>query len=142
MPGQIQVKVSLISLNSMGFRTSTLSNGNASLLNDLCEYASLSFTVVTSAAEFRAYKPHSSVYLGACKKLGFEPSECCLVAAHLGDLQAAREVVLRMIYVERPREEFWSADEAQIAKDDGWVDLWIEQGTAEEGLKEVVRKFR
>ena len=96
---------------------------------------------MTSAEEFGAYKPHPSVYLGACRKLGFEPEDCCLVAAHLGDLKAAMEFGLRTIYVERAGEESWSASEIRKARDEGWVDLWIEMGTGEEGLNEVARQF-
>ena len=133
----------LAALNALGVQTSTLSNGNRSLLTDLCTHASLPFTVITSAEEFRAYKPHPSVYLGACQKLGLRPDECGLVAAHLGDLQAAHGCGLRTVYVEREGEDMWSADKVSEARQGGWVDLWVglREGEREGGLMEVARSL-
>ena len=96
---------------------------------------------LTSAEEFEAYKPHPSVYLGACKKLGFEPNQCGLVAAHLKDLQAARACGLRTVYVERIGEEEWSVDRVREAREDGWVDLWIDFGAGDGGLREIAKKL-
>ena len=98
---------------------------------------------MTSAEEFGAYKPHSSVYLGACKKLGLEPGECALVAAHLGDLQAARMCGLRTVYVERSEEEPWSVDRVRGARGEGWVDMWIDidSEAGHSGLREVAKRF-
>ena len=107
-------------------KTCTLSDGNKSLLADLLMYGSLPFNEVLSAEDFGAYKPHPSVYQGAARRLGLEPSECALVAAHLGDCEGAKRAGLKVIYIERAKEERW--DDAQIldAKAAGWVDCWIE----------------
>lgn len=78
--------------------TSTLSNGNQSLLQDLNEFGGLGFRRIISTADFGAYKPHPSTYLGAAGALGFRPEEVAMVAAHLGDLAAARANGLRTIY--------------------------------------------
>lgn len=48
-----------------------------------------------------------------------------MVAAHLPDLKAAKENGLHTIYVERPGEEDWDAEQVERARQDGWVDLWI-----------------
>lgn len=121
------------------FVTSTLSNGNPSLLKDLNETGNLGFQVLQSAEDFKAYKPHSSVYLGACKRLGLEPGEVAMVAAHLGDLHFARGNGLRTIYVERKQEESFdpSSDEYKYAKT--WVDMWISED--DDGMREVARRF-
>ena len=131
----------LAALNELGLQTSTLSNGNRELLMDLCKHATLPFTVITSADEFGSYKPHPSVYLGACAKLGLQPGECALVAAHLSDLQAAKRCGLRTVYVQRKREEAWSKDKVSEAWTEGWVDLWVESGEGEGGLVEVARRL-
>jgi len=52
-----------------------------------------------------------------------------MVAAHLGDLKAAKSHGLQVIYVERPMEEDWSQEEVEMAKREGWVDLWVGQGS-------------
>ena len=105
--------------------TCTLSNGNISLLNDLKAHAKLEFTHVFSAEEFGSYKPNPAVYLGAVKKLGLAPKDCAMVAAHLGDLQAAKACGLQTVYVERPQEEGFDAERIEAARKDGSVDMWI-----------------
>ena len=60
-----------------------------------------------------------------------------MVAAHLNDLDAARSLGLRTIYVERSREEDWSRDEIEAAR--LWVDVWIPLGS--EGFLSVAEKL-
>ncbi|KAI0406502.1 haloacid dehalogenase [Xylaria palmicola] len=103
--------------------TATLSNGNRSLLADLDAHGSLGFQRIISAADFGAYKPHPRTYLGAVDALGRRPNEVAMVAAHLGDLRAARGNGLRTIYVEREGEEEWSPDDERWVEAREWVDL-------------------
>ncbi|KAK0515327.1 hypothetical protein JMJ35_002706 [Cladonia borealis] len=133
----------LTSLQTIGFTLSTLSNGNTSLLTDLASHASLPFHNIISAEQFRAYKPHPSVYNGACKQLGLDPGECAMVAAHLGDLEAAREVGMQTIYVEREGEEAWGVEKVREARRKGWVDMWVDRDEdfVGGGLLEVMRRF-
>jgi 2-haloacid dehalogenase len=119
------------------FVTSTLSNGNQSLLRDLDKYGLLGFQVLQSSEDFKAYKPHPSTYLGAAEKISLKPEEVALVAAHLTDLKAARDCGFRTVFVERPREEDWKSDQVEEAKT--WVDMWI--GESEDGFNEVARRF-
>ncbi|EME42108.1 hypothetical protein DOTSEDRAFT_73020 [Dothistroma septosporum NZE10] len=87
------------------FETCTLSNGNVSLLTDMCKHGGMPFSNIFSAEMFQSYKPNPKVYLGAGEKLGLKPNECMMVAAHLDDLKFAKQAGLRTLYVERPREE-------------------------------------
>ncbi|KAI1424124.1 haloacid dehalogenase [Xylaria sp. FL1777] len=119
--------------------TATLSNGNRSLLEDLNQYGSLGFKRIISSADFGAYKPHPYTYRGAVDALDCVPNEVAMVAAHLGDLQAARANGLRTIYVERYREETWLHDDTRWQDARDWVDLWISQG--EEGFVELARRL-
>ncbi|KAJ5369848.1 uncharacterized protein N7496_005940 [Penicillium cataractarum] len=121
------------------FITSTLSNGNVSLLQDLKEFGSLPFQHLISAENFGAYKPSPKVYLGAAKLLGLEPSQCVLVAAHLKDLQAAKGCGFQTVYVEREKEENWPVEQVAQARKDGFVDIWVELNDA--GFVEVARSF-
>lgn len=121
------------------FYTVTLSNGNLSLLNDLRVHAKMDFTHVFSAELFGSYKPSPKVYLGAVEKLGLKPDECAMVAAHLGDLKAAKSHGLQAIYVERPLEEDWSVQQIEAARGEGWVDLWIPDD--EHGFVTVAEKL-
>ncbi|KAL4761914.1 haloacid dehalogenase, type II [Aspergillus foveolatus] len=127
-----------LKLLSSKFRTSTLSNGNVSLLEDLVRHASLPFTDIVSAEHFGAYKPSPRVYLGAAEKLGFKPEECVLVAAHLKDLKAAKAGGFGTIYVERVGEEFGNLDHAI---QEGYVDLAVEMEDSPDGFVEVARRL-
>ncbi|KAK5092344.1 hypothetical protein LTR70_003969 [Exophiala xenobiotica] len=121
------------------FETATLSNGNTSLLTDLAEYAKLPYKHIVSAEEFKAYKPHPNVYNGAAKRLGLEPSQCALIAAHLGDLEASKRCGYQTIYIERAQEEGWETEKVEQAKKEGWVDMWV--SIDEGGFEEVARRF-
>lgn len=121
------------------FITSTLSNGNQSLLKDLNEHGNLGFRKLQSSADFKAYKPHPSVYKGAAKSLGLEPGDVAMVAAHLNDLKAARECGFRTIYVERKQEEDWTPEQQDYKDAKKWVDMWVNKD--EDGFVEVARRF-
>ena len=82
----------------------TLSNGNVSLLVDMAKHAGLPWDAVLSAELFHHYKPDREVYLGAAGLLGCKPAEVMMVAAHVGDLKAARACGLRTGFIYRPNE--------------------------------------
>ena len=121
------------------FRTATLSNGNRGLLEDLNAYGHLRFQTILSAADFRAYKPNPEVYLGAAAAVACQPQEVALVAAHLGDLEAARSCGLKTVYVERPGEEEWLPGEERFEKAREWVDIWISE--TEGGFVELANRL-
>jgi 2-haloacid dehalogenase len=87
-----------------GFVITTLSNGNVSLLTNMAKRAGLPWDCVISAELFRHYKPDPEVYLGCAELLDVRPDELMLVAAHPGDLRAARDAGLLTAYVPRPLE--------------------------------------
>lgn len=128
-----------LSLLNTKFLTSTLSNGNVKLLEDLQEHNSLPFKHITSAEHFGAYKPSPEVYHGAARRFGFRNSQCCLVAAHLEDLQAAKKCGFQTIYIERELEEAWDSSDIARAREEGFVDLWLRVGSS--GLIEVAQYF-
>jgi 2-haloacid dehalogenase len=86
------------------FIITTLSNGNVSLLTNMAKRAGLPWDCVISAELFRHYKPDPEAYLGCADLLDVAPDELMLVAAHPGDLRAARDAGLMTAYVARPLE--------------------------------------
>ncbi|KAJ5657305.1 uncharacterized protein N7484_000954 [Penicillium longicatenatum] len=128
-----------LSLLNTKFLTSTLSNGNVKLLEDLQEQNSLPFKHITSAEHFGAYKPSPEVYHGAARRFGLRNSQCCLVAAHLEDLYAAKECGFQTVYLERDFEEAWNSRDIARAREEGFVDLWV--GLGGSGLIEVAQYF-
>jgi 2-haloacid dehalogenase len=83
---------------------STLSNGNVSLLTNMAKNAGLPWDCVLSAELAGHYKPDPEVYLKAAELLDLPPGRIMMVAAHRGDLAAAKEVGLRTALVHRPLE--------------------------------------
>lgn len=122
-------------LNALAFKTATLSNGNLSLLQDMVEHAGMPFTHIYSAEMFQSYKPSPKVYLGAAEKMGLEPAECCLVAAHLDDLKAAKSNGFSTVYIERWMEE----RNLEGRKEADYVDVWVKE--REEGFVEAARRL-
>jgi 2-haloacid dehalogenase len=81
-----------------------LSNGNISLMTNLAKYGGLPWDCILGAELARHYKPDREVYQSAAEILDVEPGEVMMVAAHLGDLRAAKSVGLRTAFVTRPLE--------------------------------------
>ena len=82
----------------------TLSNGNVALLVNMAKHAGLPWDCVLSAELARHYKPDPETYRMAADFLGLAPYEVMMVAAHNGDLVAARAEGLRTAFVARPTE--------------------------------------
>lgn len=80
------------------------SNGNVSLMTDLAKHSGLPWDVILGAELARHYKPDREVYQTAADLLDLKPAEVMMVAAHLGDLAAAKDVGLRTGFVTRPLE--------------------------------------
>ena len=86
------------------YTVATLSNGNVSLLTNMAKHSGLPWDVILSADLAGHYKPDPEVYLTAVDLLGLRPGELMMVAAHEGDLNAARSVGYRTAFVHRPLE--------------------------------------
>ena len=87
-----------------GYQIGTLSNGNIDLIKNMARHAGLPWDAILGAEVARAYKPQPQAYLGSAAAIGFEPSQCMLVAAHNNDLKAALEVGFKTAFVARPFE--------------------------------------
>jgi len=81
-----------------------LSNGNTSLLLNMAKNAGIPWDTVLGSDALRAYKPMPEAYLGMAAYLDLPPDRVMLVAAHNGDLAAARKAGLRTGFMPRPRE--------------------------------------
>jgi 2-haloacid dehalogenase len=100
------------------FTITTLSNGNMSLLTNMAKRAGLPWDCVISAELFHHYKPDPQAYLGCADLLGVSPDQLMLVAAHPGDLRAARAAGLRTGYVARPLEHGPRREPHRIERDE------------------------
>jgi len=103
------------------FIIAPLSNGNISLMTDMAKHAGLPWDCILGAELVRHYKPDREVYQSAADILDVRPDEVMMVAAHLGDLRAAKAVGLRTAFVARPLE--YGPDGKPDLKGDGSVDV-------------------
>jgi 2-haloacid dehalogenase len=103
------------------FIIAPLSNGNLSLMTDLAKHSGLPWDCILGAELVRHYKPDPEVYQSAAELLDLRPDEVMMVAAHLGDLRAAKAVGLRTAFVARPLE--YGADGRPDLNPDSSADL-------------------
>lgn len=82
----------------------TCSNGHIALLVDMARHAGLPWDAILGAEIAGAYKPAAIAYQATAAALDIDPAELCLVAAHHGDLAAARAAGLQCAFVHRPLE--------------------------------------
>jgi 2-haloacid dehalogenase len=97
------------------------SNGNVSLMTDLAKHSALPWDLILGAELAHHYKPDREVYQTAADLLDLKPAEVMMVAAHLGDLAAAKGVGLRTGFVVRPFE--YGPNGKPDLKPDGSVDV-------------------
>jgi 2-haloacid dehalogenase len=88
-----------------GYSVSALSNANVAMLVNMARHGGLPWDMIFGADLFNHYKPDAECYLGACTLLGLEPEQVMLCAAHNNDLQAASELGLRTVFIQRPLEK-------------------------------------
>ncbi|MGH9386034.1 MAG: haloacid dehalogenase type II [Vicinamibacterales bacterium] len=103
------------------FIIAPLSNGNISLMTDLARHGGLPWDCILGAELVRHYKPDREVYQSAADFLDLPPAEVMMVAAHLGDLRAAKSVGLQTAFVPRPME-YGPAGKSDV-KPDASVDV-------------------
>ena len=86
------------------FVIAPLSNGNLSLLTNMAKFAGLPWDCILSTELVRHYKPDKETYLMPPAFFDLPPSGVMMVAAHAGDLDAAKALGLKTAYVHRPLE--------------------------------------
>lgn len=104
------------------FVIATLSNGNVSLLVNMAKNAGLPWDTVLSAELTGHYKPDPEVYQTAARLLGRPPEKVMMVAAHKGDLIAAKGVGLKTALVPRPLE--FGPDRREDVSPDPRIDVY------------------
>lgn len=97
----------------------TLSNGNVALLLAMARRAGLPWDAILGAEVSGFYKPDPRAYLRTAELLALAPGELCLVAAHHGDLAAARGCGLMCAYVDRP-DEYGGAPAPDAHHEQAW----------------------
>lgn len=95
------------------------SNGSIALMTRLARYAGLPWDCILGAEIARDYKPKAQVYLASCAALRLPPEQVMMVAAHNGDLHAARAAGLKTGFVAR-RTEHGPGQTTDLSPDADW----------------------
>jgi 2-haloacid dehalogenase len=98
------------------------SNGNIALMVNMAKRAGLPWDCILGAETARAYKPLPQAYLASCRQLGLAPAAVMMVAAHNGDLKAAKAQGLATAFVARPTEH-GPGQTSDLAADRSCVDV-------------------
>lgn len=101
------------------FFLAPLSNGNILLLANMAKRAGIPWDAILGAEPARAYKPQPEAYLRTAEILALKPEEVALVAAHNGDLRAARAAGFKTAFVLRPHEH-GAAQTTDTRAEDPW----------------------
>lgn len=86
------------------FAIGPLSNGHIAGMLNLARFGGLPWDVITGAELAHNYKPMPQTYLASAAAVGLPPHRVAMVAAHNGDLEAARANGFRTVFVRRPHE--------------------------------------
>jgi 2-haloacid dehalogenase len=86
------------------FIIAPLSNGNIGLMTNLAKHGGLPWDCILGAELVRHYKPDPEVYRSPAEILDLDRGQVMMVAAHLGDLRAAKAQGLTTAFVTRPLE--------------------------------------
>lgn len=112
------VRAGLAALRGLGL-VAPCSNGSIALMTRLARYARLEWDAILGADLARDYKPNPQVYRASCAALGLPPEAVMMVAAHNGDLHAARAEGLQTAFVARP-EEHGPGQVSDLEPEAGW----------------------
>ena len=121
LPAHKDVPEGLAQLREAGFRMIVLTNSPAASAAQQVENAGLSryFDEIISVDSVRRFKPAPEVYRFAAAKMGVEPREMMLIAAHAWDVYGALRAGCRAAYVSRGAKPLFPLDpQPEIAKPD------------------------
>ena len=104
LPAHPDVRDALKALKEKGYKLVSFTNSSNQGVKTQFENAGLIdlFDVRLSVEDIKTYKPNLKSYRWACKKLGVEPGEAMMVAAHGWDCAGIKAAGLQSVFVSRP----------------------------------------
>ena len=104
LPPHADVKDALKTLKERGYKLVSFTHSSNQGVKTQFENAGLIdfFDERLSVEDIKTYKPNLKSYQWACKKLGVEPGEAMMVAAHGWDCAGIKAAGLQSVFVSRP----------------------------------------
>ncbi len=109
LPAHPEVKASLQALKDAGYKLVSFTNSSNKGVQTQFENAGLIeyFEERLSIEDLGKFKPHADAYDWAARKMGVNPSECLLVAAHGWDIAGAIWAGWRGAFIHRPGAQLY-----------------------------------
>jgi 2-haloalkanoic acid dehalogenase type II len=98
-----------------------LANGTTRLQLDIASSSNIPFHALLSSELLGLTKPDPRMYQRAMELVRCDPNECVMLASHAYDLEAAKGVGMRTVYVSRETE-----DVGLVVEEGGFVDLCVD----------------
>jgi 2-haloalkanoic acid dehalogenase type II len=111
----------LRNLRDRGYEIYVHANGTTRLQLDIVRSSGLKFDMLFSSQLLGSYKPSPENYYRALELLKLIPEECVTVAAHTSDLQGAKAVGMRTIYIRRWTDDIREDQEQIRMENDGYL---------------------
>ncbi|WP_434036770.1 haloacid dehalogenase type II [Formosa sp. 4Alg 33] len=109
LPAHPEVKDALQKLKDAGYKLVSFTNSSNKGVETQFKNAGLLdyFEERLSVEDIGKFKPHADAYAWAARKMGVEPKECLLVAAHGWDISGALWANWRGAFVSRPGAQLY-----------------------------------
>ncbi|MGV7107833.1 haloacid dehalogenase type II [Flavobacterium sp. U410] len=109
LPPHPEIKASLKRLREAGYKMVSLTNSSNKGVKTQFENVGLLdfFEERLTVEELGKYKPHADVYDWAARKMGVQPHECMLIAAHGWDIAGALWANWRGAFIKRPGAQLY-----------------------------------
>ena len=109
LPPHPEVKAALENIRNAGYKMVSLTNSSNKGVEMQFRNAGLTnfFDERLSIEDLGKYKPDSDVYNWAARKMGVQPNECIMIAAHGWDIAGAMWAGWRGAFIARPGQQLY-----------------------------------
>ena len=109
LPTHPEVKAALKNIRNAGYKMVSLTNSSNKGVEMQFRNAGLTnfFDERLSIEDLGKYKPDSDVYNWAARKMGVQPNECIMIAAHGWDIAGAMWAGWRGAFIARPGQQLY-----------------------------------
>lgn len=109
LPAHPEVKEALLLLKKNGYKLVSFTNSSNKAVETQLRNAGIYelFEERLSVEDMGKFKPHFDTYSWAARKMGLQPKECMLVAAHGWDVAGANWVGWQTAFVSRPGQQLF-----------------------------------
>ncbi|CAN5414855.1 haloacid dehalogenase type II [soil metagenome] len=109
LPAHSEVPVSLKRLKNEEYTLATLTNSSNEAVEEQMVHSGLKqyFSKLLSIEDIGMYKPHKNTYQWAARKMGINPEESMLVAAHGWDVAGAKWAGMKTAFISRPGQQLY-----------------------------------